>query len=160
MRSIPRILLPLISNLLKYFRTIFTKSPARASSVIYGIVLEDFSVTLYYTPEGSNSTENIKVTPLASQYPADPEAWHFICVMVVDMELSYFLDGEYVGTDVMLKNTIADSAGRARVGQMYSGIIDIYFSISLFSCNILKYSYLKSLKSNLCVIYACKNFVK
>ena len=90
-------------------------------------MLEDFSITLFYTSEGSNSTENIKVTPLASQYPAQPNGWHFICVMVVDTELSYFLDGEYVGTDVRLKNTIADSPGRAQVGQMYSGIINIYF---------------------------------
>jgi usherin len=107
---------------LKYFSTIFTKSPPTTLSVIYGIVLEDFSITLYYTSVGSNSTENIRVTPLASQYPADPDGWHFICVMVVDTELSYFLDGEYVGTDVLLKNTIADDRGRARVGQMFSGI--------------------------------------
>ena len=103
--------------------TVFTKSPTHADSVIYAIVLEDFSVTLLYTPEGSTRTENIKVTPLASQYPADPGAWHFICVMVINTELLYFLDGEYVGTDVRLTNTIADSSGRARVGQMYSGII-------------------------------------
>ena len=85
-------------------------------------MLEDFSVTLYYTPEGSNTTENIKVTPLASQYPADSEEWHFVCVMIVDTDLSYFLDGGYVGTDISLKNSISDTTGRARIGQMYSGI--------------------------------------
>lgn len=107
----------------KCFRTIFTKSPARDVSVIYGIALEDYSVTLYYKPQGSNITEHIKVTPLPSQYPGTPQGWHFISVMVVDTDLSYFLDGQYVGTDTQLLNTIADSPGKARVGQMFSGII-------------------------------------
>ena len=102
------------------------KSPSltrtSTATIIYGIVLEDFSVTFYYTPEGSNTTENIKVTPLASQYPAHPDEWHFICVMVVDTDLSYFLDGKYVGTDVSLKNSISNIPGQARVGQMFSGI--------------------------------------
>ena len=83
--------------------------------------MQDFTVTLYYTPDGSNRTKNIPVTPLASQYPKDPGGWHFICVMVIDTQLSYFLDGAYVGTDVSLENTIADGAGLARVGQMLSG---------------------------------------
>ncbi|XP_028396319.1 LOW QUALITY PROTEIN: usherin-like [Dendronephthya gigantea] len=116
--------------------TIFTKSPLISTSVIYGIVLENFIITLYYTPEGSNNTQDIKsVSPLASQYPNDPQGWHFICVMVIDTKLSYFLDGEYVGMKT-LRNNIADVNGRAQIGQMfasdkpnnYSGLMqDIYF---------------------------------
>ena len=109
-----------------YCRPIFTKSATSLTKVIYAVVLEDYSVTLYYTPQGSNITENIKVTPLASQYPINPGGWHFICIMVVDKELSYFLDGVYVGTDISLKNTISNAPGKARVGQMPSGIIVVY----------------------------------
>ena len=113
-----------------FSRTIFTKSPRTSTSVIYGIVLENFIVSLYYTPEGSNSTQDIKsVPPLASQYPDDPQGWHFMCVMVIDTELSYFLDGEYVGKKI-LRNSIADVAGKAQIGQMFAGK-DI-FGISFF----------------------------
>ena len=89
--------------------------------MIYGIVLDDFTVTLYYVPEGSNQTENIQIKPLASQYPRHPNGWHFIVVMVYSTELSYFLDGNYVGTQA-LKSALKDRLGtRAIVGQIYPG---------------------------------------
>ena len=90
-------------------------------TVIYGIVLSDYSITFYYIPKGSNHTESIKVQPLASQYPSKPNDWHFIAVIVYNTELSYFLDGEYVGTNIALKNVINEQSGAITIGQMYSG---------------------------------------
>lgn len=103
------------------------------SSVIYGVVLADYSVTLHYIPEGSNLTENVQVVPLASQYPRNPNEWHFITVMVFNTELSYFLDGEYVGK-AGLRNPVDDGAGRLTVGQMYSGNLDKSNSMQCPNC--------------------------
>lgn len=103
-----------------------------ASSVLaYAIVLQDFSVTLYYTPQRSNITLKVTMKTTSGQYPADPRGWHYVCAVVIDKEFSYFLDSKYIGSHA-LTNPVVGTTGVARIGQMLSGIYEPFFVIARF----------------------------
>jgi usherin len=87
---------------------------------IFQLEIENYKIWFHYQ-YGNGTTSVVELNPLQSQSQhLNEDEWHLITVTIIDTDLSYFIDGQFIKS-TLLKGSINDPGGRIRIGQKYGG---------------------------------------
>ena len=103
-------------------RTIISKDETVGNFTnIFQLIIQDYDIVFHYRPASGN-VFSLSVSLLQSQrQKLQPNEWHLIIVTVIDVSLSYYIDGELMNINsATLTSPISDPGGHVRIGQNYA----------------------------------------